>query len=116
MPTHLNISFQPTALPDPDAELKNVARFRRESGETIESIAKSLNRHPNTVSKWCHGIKPPSPTEAEVLSILNDGQVWKTADIVKHSRFRRQNVWTAIRKLVDTGAISQIKRGHYEKK
>ena len=116
IPTHLNISFQPTALPDPDAALKNVARFRRESGETIESIAKSLNRNPRTIRKWCEGIKPPSPAEAEVLSILSDGKVWKTPDIVKHSRFRQQNVSTALKKLVDTGVISRIKRGHYQKK
>ena len=116
IPTHLNISFQPTALPDPDAALKDVARFRRESGETIESIAKSLNRHVNTMSKWCEGIKPPSPAQSDVLSILNDGNVWKTADIVKHSRFAHQNVSTAIKKLVDTGVISRIKRGHYQKK
>lgn len=116
MPTHLNISCQPTELPDPDAERKNIARFCRESGETIKSIAERLKRHENTISKWCKGIKPPSPAQSDVLSILSDGQVWKTADIVKHSRFTHQNVSTALKKLVDTRAISRIKRGHYEKK
>ena len=116
MPTHLNISFQPTELPDPDAGLKDVARFRRESGETIKSIAESLNRDPRKIRKWCEGINPPSPAQSDVLSILSDGKVWKTPDIVEHSRFTHQNVSTAIKKLVDIGAISRIKRGHYQKK
>ena len=96
--------------------LKNVVQFRREGGETIKSIAESLNRNPRTISKWCEGIKPPSPSESEVLGILRDGKVWKTPDIVERSRFRHQNVSTAIKKLLDTGAISRIKRGHYQKK
>ncbi len=116
LPPHLNISFQPTALPDPHAQLKSVARSRRESGETIKSIAQSLNRDPKTIRKWCKGIKPPSPAQSDVLSILSDGKVWKTSDIVKHSRFTHQNVSTALKKLVDTRAISRIKRGHYQKK
>ena len=116
MPTDLDISFQSTEIPDPDADLKNVVQFRREGGETIKSIAESLNRNPRTISKWCEGIKPPSPSESEVLGILRDGKVWKTPDIVERSRFRHQNVSTAIKKLLDTGAISRIKRGHYQKK
>ena len=106
---------EPTELPDPNAELKNVARFRREAGETIKEIAESLNRDPRTISKWCEGIKPPTPAQREVLSILSDGKVWKTPDIVAHSRFKHQNVSTALKKLVDAGAIFRIKRGHYQK-
>ena len=116
MPTDLDISFQSTELPAPDAELKTIAQFRRESGETIKSIADSLKRHVNTVSKWCEGINPPSPAEAKVLSILSNGQVWKTPDIVKHSGFTHQHISITLKKLVDTGAISRIKRGHYQKK
>ena len=116
MPTHLDISFQPTEFPDPDAELKNVARFRRQGGETLKSIAERLKRDPKTIHKWCKGIKPPSPAQRDVLSILSDGKVWKTADIVEHSRFTHQNISTAIKKLVETGAISRMKRGHYQKK
>ena len=116
MPTDLDISFQSTELPDPDAELKNMARFRREGGETIKSIAESLNLHINTVSKWCKGIKPPSPSQSEVLGILADGKVWKTSDIVGHSRFAGRNVRTALKTLLDAGAICKIKRGHYQKK
>ena len=107
--------FQPRELPDPNAELKNVARFRRETGETIKEISESLNRHPNTVGNWCKDIKPPTPAQREVLNILSDGKVWKTPDIVAHSRFKHQNVSTAMKKLVDTGAIFRIKRGHYQK-
>ena len=116
IPTDFGISFQTTALPDPDDKLTSIARFRRESGETITSIAESLNRNPRTISKWCEGIKPPSPAQKDILSILSDGNVWKTPDIVKCSRFTQQNVSTAIKKLLDTGAISRIKRGHYQKK
>ena len=116
MPTDLGISFQPTELPDPDAELKNVARFRRESGETIKSIAESLNRNPRTIRKWCEGIKPPSPSQSEVLGILADGKVWKTSDIIEHSRFAGRNVRTALKTLLDVGAICKIKRGLYLKK
>ena len=108
--------FQPTVLPDPNAELKKVARFRRESGETIKSIAESLNRNRKTVAKWCEGIKPPSPAQSEVLSILNDGKVWKKSEIEELSRFAGQNVRTALRKLLDAGKISKLKRGMYQKK
>ena len=51
-----------------------------------------------------------------VLSGTSDGEAWKTPDIVKHSCFTQQNVSTAIKKLLDTGAISRIKREHYQKK
>ena len=51
------------------------ARFRRESGETIKSIAESLNRNLRTISKWCEGIKPPSPAESDILGLLSDGEV-----------------------------------------
>ena len=108
--------FTSTDLPDADVELKKVARFRRETGETIKAIADALDIHPNTVSKWCRGIKPPSPTEAEVLSILSDGAVWKKSDIEAHSRYAGQNVRTALRKLLDAGKICKPKRGMYEKK
>ena len=106
--------FQPIELPDPNAELKKVARFRREAGETIKVIAESLSLHPNTVSKWCKGITPASPVQSDVLGILSDGKVWKMSDIVAHSRFARQNVWTALKKLLDVDKIGKIKRGFYQ--
>ena len=115
--TELKLSVvKATELPDHDADLKNNARFRREAGETIASIAEVLDKHPNTVSKWCRGIEPPSPIEREVLSILTDGAVWKTSEIVAYSRFARQNVMTTLKKLLDAGTIRKIKRGHYQKK
>ena len=107
--------FEATELPDPDAEIKSTARFRRETGETIKDIAESLDRHPNTISKWCDGIKSPSPAQREVLSILGDGKVWKTSDIEAHSRFAGRNVKTALKTLSDAGTILKIKRGHYQK-
>ena len=106
--------FEPIELPDPDAELKNAARLRREAGETIKAIAESLNRNRKTVAKWCKGIKPPSPVESEVLGILRDGAVWKTSDIVAHSRFARRNVMLALKKLLDADKIECIKRSFYQ--
>ena len=106
--------FQPVDLPDPDADLKNVARLRREAGENIKEIAESLKRDSRTISKWCKGIKPPSPVLCDVLGILRDRAVWKTSDIRAHSRFARRNVTTALKKLVDTDKIVRIKRGLYQ--
>lgn len=108
--------FDATEPPDPDAELKNVARFRREGGETIKGIAESLNRNPRTIRKWCENIKPPSPAQSDVLNILSDGAVWKKSDIEALSRFAGQNVRTALRKLLDAGKIYKPKRGMYQKK
>ena len=115
--TQLDVSvFEATELPDHDADLKKNARFRREAGESITSIAEALDRHPNTVSKWCRGIQPPSPAQCEIFGILADGALWKTSDIVAHSRCARQNVMTTLKKLLDAGRIRKIKRGHYQKK
>ena len=104
-----------TELPDEDAELKNVSRFRREAGETIKAIAESLDRNPRTIAKWCEGIKPLAPAQREVMSILGDGKVWKTSDIEKHSRFTRSKVMNAIKNLLTSGQISKVKRGAYQK-
>ena len=118
VPDGIQLDFQvveATELPDEDAELKKVSRFRREAGETIKVIAESLNRNPRTIAKWCEGIKPLAPAQREVMSILGDGKVWKTSDIEKHSRFVRQKVVIALKKLLDTGLIVKIKRGFYQK-
>ena len=106
--------FQPTELPDSDAGLKNVARFRREVGETIKDISESLNRNPRTIRKWCEGITLLTPAQMEVLSILGDQKIWQTSEIVKHSRFARPNVMTALKKLLDADKIDRIKRGFYQ--
>ena len=118
MPAKLEISFQSTEIPDQNAELKDVARLRREAGETIKEIAESLNTYRNLVSIWCRGIKKPSPVESEVLGILRDGKVWKTSEVVAHvkvsSGFARQNVMTALKKLLDDDKICKMKRGFYQ--
>ena len=119
VPDGTQLDFQvieATELPDEDAELKNVSRFRREAGETIKAIAESLDCNPRTIAKWCEGIKPPSPAQSDVLSILSDGKVWKTPDIVRHSRFTHQKVSVAIKKLVNDERIHKIKRGFYQLK
>ena len=89
------------------------ARAEKQAKQS-KKIAENLNLHVNTVGKWCKGIKPPSPVESEILDLLRDGKVWKTSDIVAHSRFARRNVMTALKKLVETDAIFLIKRGHYQ--
>ncbi|MCY3743634.1 MAG: hypothetical protein OXH00_21685 [Candidatus Poribacteria bacterium] len=106
--------FEPTELPDPDAELKNVARSRREAGETIKAISESLSRNRKTIAKWCEGINPLTPVQRDVLELLSDGKVWKTSDIVVHSQFVRRNVMTALKKLSDADKIRKIKRGLYQ--
>ena len=107
--------FQPTELPGPNAELKVIVRSRRKAGESISQIAADLNRNRKTVSRWCQGIKPPSPVEIEVLNLLNDGKVWRSSEIEHRSRFARRNIVSAIQKLLDSGAIRRIKRGYYQK-
>ena len=77
-------------------------------------IAESLNRNRKTVAEWCEGIKPPSSVESEVLGILRDGAVWKTSDIVAHSRFARRNVMSALKRLLDADKIDRIKRSFYQ--
>ena len=96
-------------LPDKDENLKNVARFRREAGETIKTIAQSLDRNPRTIAKWCEGIKPLAPAQRDVMSILGDGKVWKASNIEKHSRFVRQKVTIALKNLLVSGQILKIK-------
>ena len=108
--------FQSVEIPDPNAGLKNVARLRRETGETIKAIAESLNIRRNKVSKWCKGIKPLPPAQRNVLELLGDGKVWKKSDIEAHSRYAGQNVRTALRKLLDADKIWKPKRGMYQKK
>ena len=107
--------FEATELPDHDEDLKNNARFRREAGETITSIAEALEIHRNKVSKWCEGIEPPSPAQSEILGILMDGAVWKRSDIEARSRFARRNITSAFNALVDAGKIYKPKRGYYQK-
>ena len=106
----------PPEFPDPNADLKNNARFRREAGETIRSIAEALEIHRNTVSKWCKGIKPPSPAQREVLGILSDGAVWKRSDIEARSRFAPRNITSAFNALLEADKICKPRRGYYQKK
>lgn len=115
--TQLNLDvFDPTELPDPNADLKNNARFRREAGETITSIAKALNRNPRTIRKWCEGIEPPSPAQIEILGILADGAVWKRSDIQARSRFARRNITSVLNALLEADKIWKPRRGYYQKK
>ena len=97
------------------AELKAQVRKRREQGVLLEAIAAEFSISIFTVSKWCRDIKVLSPTETQVMGLLEDGQVWKTSNIVKHSTSMRHSTTIAIRKLLEKGFILKIKRGHYQK-
>ena len=78
-------------------------------------LTNRLDKMTTEQAKWCKGIKPPSPAQSEILGLLRDGKVWKTSEIVAHSRFARQNIMTALKKLLDAGTICKIKRGQYQK-
>ena len=108
-------TYDTIAPPEKNADLKETAQFRRHAGETIKAIAEDLEIHPQTVGKWCKGIKPLPPAQQNVLDILGDGEVWKTNDIVKHARFAKRNVWSAIKALLEAGKVSKPKRGYYQK-
>ena len=99
---------------DPQTGLKTLVRERRLTGAFIEVIAEEFNLALGTVSEWCKDIKVLSPTEAEVLGLLEDGQVWNTSDILMHSGFSKRGVMDALNNLVEKEIITKIKRGHYQ--
>ena len=98
---------------EPQSEIVEKVRERRKAGELIEDIATEFDIDISTVSRWCMGIEVLSPTETEILGLLKDGQIWRTSDIEKHSKFTRQAVTIAIKKLLEKKFITKIKRGHY---
>jgi len=105
-------TFKPIA---PQTELEEKVRGRRKAGASLEMIRAEFGLALGTVSEWCKDIKVLSPTETEVVRLLGDGQVWKTSEIEKHSKFTRQRTTIAIKKLLGKGLITKIKRGHYQK-
>ena len=50
--------FTSTDLPDPNAELREKARQKRQQGEILKDIATDLDVPIQTVSRWCKGITP----------------------------------------------------------
>ena len=100
---------------DPQTALKAQVRERRETGAFLETIASEFGLALGTVSEWCKDIKLLSPTETEVLGILEDGDIWKTSDIESHSKYTRQRTTIAIKNLLEKGIITKIKRGYYQK-
>ena len=100
---------------DPQVALKQQVRERRKAGGLLETIAYEFGISIYTASEWCKDIKVLSPTETEVLSLLENGAVWKTSDIEKHSQFTRQAVTIAIKNLLEKERITKIKRGYYQK-
>lgn len=97
------------------ADLKAQVRERRREGAVLEAISTEFNLSIGTVSRWCEGINVLSPTETEVMGLLEGGEAWKTSDIEKCSIFTRQAVTIALKKLLEKKLIAEIKRGHYQK-
>lgn len=97
------------------AELKARVRERRQQGVILEEIVEEFDISIATVSEWCKDIKVLSPTETEVLGLLENGEVWKTSDIEKCSQFTRQAVTIALKNLCEKGFITKIERGYYQK-
>ena len=97
------------------AELKARVRERRQQGVILEEIVEEFDISIATVSEWCKDIKVLSPTETEVLGLLENGEVWKTSDIEKHSKFTRQRTTIAIKNLLEKELITKIERGYYQK-
>ena len=100
---------------EPQVALKEQVRKHREAGELLETIAAAFGLAIGTVSEWCKDIKVLSPTETEVIGLLENGQIWKTSDILTHSTFTRQAVMIALSSLLKKGFITKIKRGYYQK-
>ena len=100
---------------DPQIELKELVRKCREAGAKLETIAFEFDISVYTASEWCKDIKVLSPTETEVIGLLENGQIWKTSDILTHSTFTRQAVTIALNSLLKKGFITKIKRGYYQK-
>ena len=100
---------------DPQIELKAQVRERRKTGVKLETIASEFDLAIGTVSEWCKDINVLSPTETEVIGLLEDGQIWKTSDILTHSTFTKRSVTNALNNLVEKEFITKIKRGQYQK-
>ena len=97
------------------AELKARVRERRQQGVILEEIVEEFDISIATVSEWCKDIKVLSPAETELLGLLENGEVWKTSDIVKRSKFTRRRMTSALKNLLGKGLITKIKRGYYQK-
>lgn len=100
---------------DPKVNLKEKVRERREHGQTLETIATEFNLDRDTVQNWCDEIEVLSPTETDVMGLLENRQVWKTSDLVGQSKFSRQAVTIALNNLLENKSVTKIKRGYYQK-
>ena len=97
------------------ANLKKRVRERRKAGALLETIASEFGLSGSTVSRWCHDIKVTPSSEMEIIRLLKGEQIWRTSEIVKHSKFTKQAIMLALDSLLEKGVITKIKRGHYQK-
>ena len=102
-------------LSDRKADLKKRVRERRKAGDLLETIAAEFDLSKSTVSRWCQDIKIAPSSETEVIELLKGAQIWRTSEIVKHSKLTRQATMLALKSLLEKGVITKIKRGHYQK-
>ena len=97
------------------ADVKKRVRERRKTGALLGTIAAEVGLSKSTVCRLCQDIKVTPSTETEVIELLKGEQIWRTSEIVKHSKFTRQAVMLALSRLLEKGVITKIKRGHYQK-
>ena len=100
---------------EPQEELKEQVRERRKAGTSLETIKAEFGLALGTVSEWCKDIETLSPTETKVMGLLENGQVWRTSDILKHSKYSKRAVLNALKSLVEKEFITKIKKGIYQK-
>ena len=100
---------------DRKADLKKRVRERRKAGALLGTIAAEFGISKSTASRWCHDIKVAPSTETEVIGLLKGEQIWRTSEIVKHSKFTKQAIMLALKRLLEKGVITKIKRGHYQR-
>lgn len=100
---------------DQKVRLKKQVRKRRKTGALLGTIAAEFGLSKSTVCRWCRDIKVTPSSELEVIGLLRGEQIWRTSEIVKHSKFTRQAVMLALSSLLEKGVITKIKRGHYQK-
>lgn len=101
-----------------DYPLRTQVRKRREAGATLQAIAAEFGISISKASRWCRGIKTPkvlTPTETEIIGLLADGQVWTPSNIQQHSKVTRQAIMFALRRLLEDGLITKVKKGCYQK-
>ena len=100
-----------------DYPLKTQVWERRKAGDTLQAIAAEFGISVSKASRWCRDIKIPrilTPTEAKIIDLLADGKVWTPSHIQQNSKVTRQAVMFSLRRLLENGLITKVKKGCYQ--